>query len=149
MSGDSGCGGNWSAVIALSSVAAAAMRGFARLLVPALLLRLAMMILSVVRRGINDTISGASGADDAECCGSGCARCAGNIAAESPRGNMNVQDIPLSGNDHAGVALIDAATLLLAKRKSAIPEDFLAKLFALAMPEDLARYTADELAGID
>ena len=29
-----------------------------------------------------------------------------------------------------------------------IPEDFLAKLFGLAVPEDLARYNADELAGV-
>ena len=61
---------------------------------------------------------------------------------------MNVRDIPRSADDYAGVALIDAATLLLAKRKSAIPDDFLAKLFGLVVPEDLARYTADELAGI-
>jgi glutamate dehydrogenase len=61
---------------------------------------------------------------------------------------MNVQDIPREGNGYAGVALIDAATALLAKRKHDIPEDFLAKLFGLAVPEDLERYSADELAGI-
>jgi glutamate dehydrogenase len=61
---------------------------------------------------------------------------------------MNVQDIPRSGDDYASVALIDAATALLAKRKRDIPEDFLAKLFGLAVPEDLERYRAEELAGI-
>ena len=61
---------------------------------------------------------------------------------------MNVQDIPRGGDDYAGVALIDAATVLLAKRNRDIPEDFLAKLFGLAMPEDLERYRADELAAI-
>jgi glutamate dehydrogenase len=61
---------------------------------------------------------------------------------------MNVQDVPRGGDDYASVALIDAATALLAKRKRDIPEDFLAKLFGLAVPEDIERYSADELAGI-
>ena len=61
---------------------------------------------------------------------------------------MNVQDIPRGGDDYASVALIDAATALLAKRNRDIPEDFLAKLFGLAVPEDLERYGADELAAI-
>ncbi|HYA06233.1 MAG TPA: NAD-glutamate dehydrogenase domain-containing protein, partial [Xanthobacteraceae bacterium] len=61
---------------------------------------------------------------------------------------MNVQDVPRIGNDYAGVALIDAATALLAKLKPDIPADFVAKLFGLAVPEDLQRYSADELAGI-
>ena len=61
---------------------------------------------------------------------------------------MNVQDIPRPGDDYARVALIDAATLLLAKRKCDIPEDFLAKLFGLAVPDDLTRYTAEDLAGV-
>ncbi len=60
---------------------------------------------------------------------------------------MNVQDIPRGGDDYASVALIDAATALLAKRKPDIPTDFLAKLFGLAAPDDLARYSAEELAG--
>ena len=59
---------------------------------------------------------------------------------------MNVQDIPRSGDDYASVALIDAATALLAKRKPDIPDDFLAKLFGLAVPDDLERYSAEELA---
>jgi glutamate dehydrogenase len=49
-------------------------------------------------------------------------------------------------DDHAGAALIDAATGVLAKRKPDVPTDFLAKLFGLAAPEDLQRYTAAELA---
>jgi len=61
---------------------------------------------------------------------------------------MNVQDIPRGGDDYAGVALIDAASAVLAKRKPDIPEDFLAKLFGLAVPEDIERYSADELADV-
>ncbi|HEX8827963.1 MAG TPA: hypothetical protein VF778_07610, partial [Xanthobacteraceae bacterium] len=48
--------------------------------------------------------------------------------------------------NHPGAALIDAATGLLARRKPDIPTDFLAKLFGLAAPEDLQRYSAAELA---
>src|ERR1700691_7216 len=61
---------------------------------------------------------------------------------------MNVQDIPRGSDDYAGMALIDAATAVLAQRKPDIPKDFLAKLFGLAVPEDLERYSAEELAGI-
>src|SRR3984885_5224474 len=61
---------------------------------------------------------------------------------------MNVQDIPRGGDDYAGMALIDAATAVLAKRKPDIPNDFLGKLFGLAVPDDLARYSAEELADI-
>src|SRR5271169_6603513 len=66
---------------------------------------------------------------------------------------MNVQDVPRgdiphSGDDYASVALIGAATALLARRKPDIPDDFLGKLFGLAVSEDLERYTAEELADI-
>src|ERR1700733_4636607 len=61
---------------------------------------------------------------------------------------MNVQDIPRGGDDHASMALIDAATAVLAKRKPDIPKDFLGKLFGLAVSDDLARYSAEELASI-
>jgi glutamate dehydrogenase len=61
---------------------------------------------------------------------------------------MNVQDIPRGSDDYASMALIDAATGLLAKRRSDIAADFLAKLFGLAAPDDLKRYTPEELAGI-
>jgi len=61
---------------------------------------------------------------------------------------MNVPDFPHGAADRAGVARIDAAAALLAKRKPDIPADFLAGLFGLAVPEDLARYGADELAAL-
>src|ERR1700733_3978104 len=71
---------------------------------------------------------------------------------------MNVQDVPRedvprgevppSGDDYASVALIGAATAELARRQRDIPDDFAAKLFGLAVPEDLDRYTAEELADI-
>jgi glutamate dehydrogenase len=66
---------------------------------------------------------------------------------------MNVQDVPRedvpqSGDDYASVALIGAVTAELARRKRDIPDDFAAKLFGLAVPEDLERYTAEELADI-
>jgi len=61
---------------------------------------------------------------------------------------MNVRDIPRAGDEFASVALIDAATALLAKHKRDVPADFVAKLFGLAVPEDLQRYTPDELAVI-
>jgi glutamate dehydrogenase len=61
---------------------------------------------------------------------------------------MNVQDIPRRTGDYPNVALLEAATALLAKLDGKIPDDFFAKLFGLAAPEDLAHYTAEELAGI-
>src|SRR5271170_2073266 len=61
---------------------------------------------------------------------------------------MNVQDIPRGGDDFAVMALIDAASALLTKRKPDIPQDFLARLFGLAAPDDLKRYSAEELDGI-
>jgi glutamate dehydrogenase len=61
---------------------------------------------------------------------------------------MNVQDIPRSSEDYASVTLTGAAAALLAGCNSAVPQDFVAKLFGLAVPEDLQRYTAEELAGL-
>ena len=69
---------------------------------------------------------------------------------------MNVQDVPRGDaprddrrdGDYASVALIGEAGALLAQRRRDIPDDFLAKLFGLAVPQDLERYTAAELAGI-
>src|SRR5277367_180926 len=66
---------------------------------------------------------------------------------------MNVQDVPRgdlphSGDDYASVALIDAVTAELMRRRRDIPDDFPAKLFGLAVPEDLERYTAEELVDI-
>jgi glutamate dehydrogenase len=61
---------------------------------------------------------------------------------------MNVQDTVRAGEDYTSAALIDAATTALAKRNADVPDDFLIKLFGLAVPEDLERYTADELAAL-
>jgi glutamate dehydrogenase len=69
---------------------------------------------------------------------------------------MNVQDVPRGDTlrdghhdgDYASVALIGEAGALLAQRRRDIPGDFLAKLFGLAVPQDLERYTAAELASI-
>jgi glutamate dehydrogenase len=62
---------------------------------------------------------------------------------------MNVQDLPRTGDGKdAGSALVGAAAALLAKRKTSVPADFVAKLFGLAVPEDLVRYSAEELAAI-
>jgi len=69
---------------------------------------------------------------------------------------MNVQDVPRGDTpgdghhdgDYASVALIGEAGAVLARRRRDIPDDFLAKLFGLAVPRDLERYTAAELAGI-
>ncbi|MGB7036154.1 MAG: NAD-glutamate dehydrogenase, partial [Xanthobacteraceae bacterium] len=61
---------------------------------------------------------------------------------------MNVQDIPRGAEDHASAALLGAAAALLAKRRPDIPADFIAALFGNAVPDDLARYTADELAAM-
>ncbi|MFZ1924323.1 MAG: NAD-glutamate dehydrogenase [Xanthobacteraceae bacterium] len=61
---------------------------------------------------------------------------------------MNVQDIPRGAEDHASVALLGAAAALLAKRQPDIPADFITVLFGHAVPEDLVRYSADELAAM-
>jgi glutamate dehydrogenase len=69
---------------------------------------------------------------------------------------MNVQDVPRGDTpdngqrdgEYASVALIGAASALLAQRRRDIPDDFIAKLFGLAVPQDLERYSADALAGI-
>jgi hypothetical protein len=50
---------------------------------------------------------------------------------------MNRQANPAAGDQSGDVALIAAAAKLLAERKSAVPEAFVAKLFGLAAPEDL------------
>ena len=60
---------------------------------------------------------------------------------------MNVPDFPRrGGHDHGG--LLAAAAALLAERQAGVPDDFLAGLFGLAVPDDLARYGAEELAAI-
>ena len=61
---------------------------------------------------------------------------------------MNRQANPAGGDQSGGLALVAAAARLLAERKSAVPEAFVAKLFALAAPEDLRHCGAVELANI-
>ena len=61
---------------------------------------------------------------------------------------MNVQDTVRADEDFTSAALIDAAAAVLARRHRDVPDDFLVKLFGLAVPEDLERYTADELAAL-
>src|ERR1700684_292151 len=61
---------------------------------------------------------------------------------------MNVQDFPHTTDDSAGQALIGAAAAALARRRSDIPDTFLAELLGSAVPDDLRRYGPDELAAI-
>ena len=61
---------------------------------------------------------------------------------------MNVQDFPRPGDDRGALALVVAAASLLAERRRDIPRDFVAALYGYAAPEDLARYSAEELAAI-
>jgi glutamate dehydrogenase len=61
---------------------------------------------------------------------------------------MNVQDFPRAVEAVAGQALIGAAGAALEKRRTDIPQTFLAELFGHAAPDDLARYTPGELAAI-
>ena len=61
---------------------------------------------------------------------------------------MNRQANP-AGDDQSDVGvLVAAATKLLAERKSAVPSNFVGKLFGLAAPEDLRHCGAAELASI-
>ena len=60
---------------------------------------------------------------------------------------MTIQDVSGKQNE-SGAVLIAAAAALLAKRRSDIPPDFVAALFGLAVPEDLNRYGASQLAAI-
>src|ERR1700741_3956061 len=61
---------------------------------------------------------------------------------------MNRQANPASDDQDGAATLIAAATRLLVERKSSVPEAFVAKLFALAAPEDLRHCGAAELANI-
>ena len=53
-----------------------------------------------------------------------------------------------AGAQSGAAALIAAAAKLLAERKSAVPDGFVAKLFGLAAPEDVRHCGATDLAGI-
>jgi len=61
---------------------------------------------------------------------------------------MNLQDYPRAVEEVAGQALIGAASAALAQRRNDIPESFVADLFGLAAPDDLARCKPAELAAI-
>ncbi|MBO0717601.1 MAG: NAD-glutamate dehydrogenase, partial [Rhizobiales bacterium] len=61
---------------------------------------------------------------------------------------MNRQVSPADRDQSGAFALVAAAARLLAKRKPAVPEAFVAKLFALAAPEDLQHCSEAELANI-
>ena len=61
---------------------------------------------------------------------------------------MNLQDNRRGGDVGGGLALINAASSLLARRQSEVPKAFVGKLFALAAPEDLQHCDAEELASI-
>jgi glutamate dehydrogenase len=61
---------------------------------------------------------------------------------------MNRQADPSGTDQNGAAALIAAAAKLLAGRKSAVPEAFVARLFGLAAAEDLRHCGAAELANI-
>jgi glutamate dehydrogenase len=61
---------------------------------------------------------------------------------------MAVVNMPRAQEGEAGQTLVEAAAALLAARRSDIPRDFLIELFERAAPDDLARLSPDELAGI-
>jgi glutamate dehydrogenase len=69
-------------------------------------------------------------------------------ALTSRNGSMNVQDFPPTVDGGTAEALIGAAAAALAKRRSDIPDTFLAELLGSAVPDDLRRYGANELAAI-
>ena len=61
---------------------------------------------------------------------------------------MNRQANPAGGDQTDVLTIVAAAARLLVDRKSAVPEAFVAKLFALAAPEDLRHCGAAELTNI-
>jgi glutamate dehydrogenase len=61
---------------------------------------------------------------------------------------MAVQSIPRPEDDGPTQPLIHAASAMLAGRRPDIPRDFLPDLYGQAVPDDLQRYRAEELAGI-
>jgi NAD-specific glutamate dehydrogenase len=61
---------------------------------------------------------------------------------------MAVVIMPRAEEGEAGQTLVEAAASVLAARRSDIPRDFLIELFERAAPDDLVRYSPEELAGI-
>jgi glutamate dehydrogenase len=59
---------------------------------------------------------------------------------------MAVSNILHTADDDSGATLVAAATAVLAKRKTGVPEDFAIVLFDHAPADDLAHYGADQLA---
>src|SRR5580704_11372579 len=51
-------------------------------------------------------------------------------------------------DDSAAHATLDNAGVALAARRNDIPANFVAQLYARAVPEDVARYAADDLAAL-
>jgi glutamate dehydrogenase len=61
---------------------------------------------------------------------------------------MAVMNMTRADEGEAGQTLVEAAAAALAARRSDIPRDFLLALFERATPDDLVRYSPEELAGI-
>jgi glutamate dehydrogenase len=61
---------------------------------------------------------------------------------------MAVMNMPHAEESEAGQTLVEAAASLLAARRADIPRHFLPALFERATPDDLVRYSPEELAGI-
>ena len=61
---------------------------------------------------------------------------------------MAVMNLTRAEEGEAGQTLVEAAAALLAARRSDVSRDFLLALFERATPDDLMRYSPDELAGI-
>ncbi len=74
------------------------------------------------------------------------------MRSRTEEGNMAVQDVPERSphpsDDYASETLVGAAAAVLAGARRDIPQDFLAELFGRAVPDDLERYSPEELAGI-
>src|SRR5262249_31530583 len=66
--------------------------------------------------------------------------------ARAPRDNAMAADLPGTDEERAEAALIAAAGNILRSDNREVPEDFIAALFAHAVPEDLMRYDPRQLA---
>src|SRR5580704_13222458 len=143
MSGDSGAGSRVSAVILVSSPAAALGRGFALPLAWSALLR-CLAIFVPCETPLPHAIFTTAAMADAH----SVRVLSERTALTSRDGSMNVQDFPLNADDSTGQALIGAAAAALAQRRHDIPDTFLAELLGSAVPDDLQRYGPDELAAI-
>jgi glutamate dehydrogenase len=61
---------------------------------------------------------------------------------------MPTEEFPGTEEDEAAQTLIGAADAILNARKGHVPRDFVIELFSRAVPEDLLRYEAREVAGL-